>query len=196
MYNINWPLWIFQRIPKYVRKPIYTAFLTVLIKPVINLHAAFVMFRNGVLSKVQYTGQTIYLERLLNDTYSPALRDIYINTVADDNSFVIYNKVEVQPPVFFYSKWSSSVSYAILDRSIINGNVYRSLTANLNAAPATSTSDWALESAFQPMFNLLEFQYMPSFVVYVRTTFTQTIQLTATVNSKRIAGKLFTVQTY
>lgn len=90
MYNINWATLISNTLPYVLRKDRMKAWLYMLIKPIITLHNQFLSYRVRVRKDIISTGQTIYLEKYLNDIFDTD--GIYITTNARNNLFLGLNE--------------------------------------------------------------------------------------------------------
>jgi hypothetical protein len=102
MNNYNWDItklitWL---LPSLLRKPKQVAWLRALLWPVNQLHGQFVEFIDYKRYELDFTGQVISLERLLNDKYDNTLRRIFINgfprprrfVFRDGNNLINYDK--------------------------------------------------------------------------------------------------------
>lgn len=107
MYSIDWNKLVEQLLPWALRYPDMKAWLVTLIKPLVTLYNTFVSYRDSVRVKLMYTGQTIYLEKLLNDHFSsngiyithPARTDIYIGLITEDDPVLLPLRTESDPPM-------------------------------------------------------------------------------------------------
>lgn len=113
MFDINVNRIIKRFMPHFLRKPVMIDYLSGAAKALKDVNNLFVTLRDETLLKLSYTGQTIYLERLLNDNYDPTLRGIYIdntnvqgfnyvrNVIENAPAFYVNNKVEAATPDYF-----------------------------------------------------------------------------------------------
>lgn len=84
-------------LPTFLRKVKMFAWLQVLITPIKMLYADFMNRRNANLYNLAHNGQVCYLRKVLNDSFDPTLRRIYIG---DGNRYTrnyIYTNGEQQP---------------------------------------------------------------------------------------------------
>jgi len=112
VYTTNFNRLVIHMLPLSVRKPIFIAWLTALVKPIANLHQQFVNFRRASLYKIEHTPQVFSLEQMLNDAFDVQLRRIYISDGAyrdglyfynpDENKMVPFYNPEENAPVHFY----------------------------------------------------------------------------------------------
>jgi hypothetical protein len=65
-------------LPTFLRQPNQIGWLSALLSPVDTKHSAFVSFVADKRYQLDFTGQVISLERLLNDAFDATLRRIYI----------------------------------------------------------------------------------------------------------------------
>lgn len=85
--------------PKKIRGEKVVAYLTALVLPIQSINNAFSQWANSKRYTLQFTGQVIYLEHILNDIFDPVNRLIYIEdpvVIAVDLNAVFYN-IEQQP---------------------------------------------------------------------------------------------------
>lgn len=116
MFNVNWGNIIKDFMSPYPDGK-NTFFLSKLfIFGLVSLYDEFTDRRNKVIKRVQYTGQTMSLEKMLNEQYPSANNGIYIENVINSlTASFIYNLVDGQqedyihnlsdgePPVFLFN---------------------------------------------------------------------------------------------
>jgi hypothetical protein len=86
-------LWL---MPSFLRKIAHWSWLKALLSPVKSKYADFLVYREAQLYESYLTGQTIQLQRILNDKYDPDLRRIII-IHSLDNDIVLFLDEENQP---------------------------------------------------------------------------------------------------
>ncbi len=106
MFNVDFNLLIQLLLPSFLRKNRMIAVLNCLIAPVNALYDDFTSYRLRTLKRLEYTGQVIYLEKLLNDTFN--LMDIYnsqiyIEDIADIEYDYLFNHSEALSPMILYN---------------------------------------------------------------------------------------------
>lgn len=101
-FNVNRMIRRFM--PHFLRKPIMLDYLAGASKVLKDVNDQLIALRESILLKLSYTGQTIYLERLLNDNYDPSLRRIYIDNTNVQNFIYWRNVIENAPPFYLYNK--------------------------------------------------------------------------------------------
>lgn len=102
--------------PAFLRKNGLLSYLYSIAKPLQTINdTIMVPFRAKVSRLVVFDGTTIKLEKLLNDnyllSYNPNTRDydigllsiIYIENIANNNLFYLYNLSEGRPPVYLFN---------------------------------------------------------------------------------------------
>ncbi|MCX6232608.1 MAG: hypothetical protein NTZ33_13815 [Bacteroidetes bacterium] len=95
MFNVDLDILIRQNIASCLNKDRFFAMLKCFITPIKVLYADFQNFRIDANKRLDYTGQVIYLEKLLNDKY--AVNTIFIEDVADVEYTYISTKAEGYP---------------------------------------------------------------------------------------------------
>jgi hypothetical protein len=96
-YNIDFDKLSQERVPAFLRKPIWLAFLNAIVTQIINLHYAWTQKRLTDWYKIEHTGQVCLMRKVLNDAIDPIDRRIYIT---NGNAFprkYIYTGVENKP---------------------------------------------------------------------------------------------------
>lgn len=79
-----------------MRKEVQYAWLKTILKPLATAYTSFLGYRTNQIYECYLTGQTIQLQRLLNDTYDNTLRRIYI-IHSLDSDIDLYLDSESQP---------------------------------------------------------------------------------------------------
>jgi len=116
MFSVNFKNIIDQNLPPKTGAdvPITKSWLYSLIQPLIELYAIFSSYRIQALYTLSFTGQVIYLEKLLNDTFNNGGTEIFIedggkiapfifNTEENEPDLFIYNTEENEPDLFIYN---------------------------------------------------------------------------------------------
>lgn len=123
IYLWNILTWAKHELPYEVRKPTHVAWVQALLKPLSDLHAAFLIYRDATIKKMRYNGQTCILQELLNDLFDPTLRRIivlttydiklpeYIYTQAENTPLYVYTQAEYTggtntAPQYYLQLWS------------------------------------------------------------------------------------------
>lgn len=116
-YFFNYFDYVKQALLPDKKKPRILAFLESLLAPVQALNDDFETYIPIARRKATFTGQVVYLERLLNDEFDPTLRRIYI---ADGQANVlppfVFNKVE-QRPAIIYNKAENATPFYLYNSS-------------------------------------------------------------------------------
>lgn len=117
-YIIGFLTLIKNLLPPKLRQGKMGAFLEALIKPLQTLNDRFNAFVQQTFYNVSFTGQVIYLERILNDRYDDSLRRIYI----EDGLQLglppyLYNKVEQRPLYIFNKSEAATPEFYINNKS-------------------------------------------------------------------------------
>lgn len=112
MYTIDFNIFATQLIPTFLRKSKITAFIQVLISPIVALYNEFISFRSLQKNRIHHTGQVIYFEKILNDTFDPVNRGISISDGVRINPVILYNNIESQAyPVYIYNSSEDHPNY-------------------------------------------------------------------------------------
>ena len=87
MFNINFDILLKLLLPVSLRQPITEAWLKALLKPLKQLYNTFSTYRTKQLLALSYTGQTMYLKKLLNDNFDNARR-FHIHDATDTRLYL------------------------------------------------------------------------------------------------------------
>lgn len=140
-FNFNILTLIIHLLPISLAKQNTFVFLKVLTKPVNDLYLNLVAYRQQLLYYVSFTGQVIYLEKLLNDRFTdPVNPDIYISDEAYIETAYQYNSAEGLIGSYDYTiaEAQNNYFYTLAEGNrnnfIINipAATYATLTANSN----------------------------------------------------------------
>lgn len=101
MFNINWSLFITWLLPNDLRKVRIVRYLIALVNTVKELHYDFLQFYDDTLYEIKINGQTIKLERVLNDKFDPIQRRIYISDGDYYHPPIFYEEYKNLPVIFF-----------------------------------------------------------------------------------------------
>lgn len=117
MYSINFRALFKAITPAFLRKDALLSYLYTIAVSLQTINDTIVVpWRTRVKKLVTFDGVTINLEKLLNDEYmlpyDPNQRDndialsaiIYIENIANNNYFYLFNKSEGRDPVYLYNK--------------------------------------------------------------------------------------------
>ena len=85
--------------------------LKALLSPIQTLNSEFVAFVKKIRYEMHITGQVIYLEHILNDTFDPDERRIYINDASLVLPDYLYNKADGQDVFHLYNKGDGEAAY-------------------------------------------------------------------------------------
>jgi len=117
MFNIDFNNIIQLLLPPFLRKIKIIEWLKALVKPLIDLYAIFFQYRTDTLYSLSFTGQVIYLEKLLNDTYNNGSPGIYIT----DGSFILktylYHKSEGGAKTYLFHKSENAAKTYLFHKS-------------------------------------------------------------------------------
>ena len=98
-FRIEWPALVRDLVPALLRRPTTLAWLEALTSPVASLYEQLLTYRVDVLRQLSYNGQTILLEKALNDTFDPAFRRIRIVNAVGEITPLYLNFVREQQPM-------------------------------------------------------------------------------------------------
>ncbi|MBS1944778.1 MAG: hypothetical protein JST98_06140 [Bacteroidetes bacterium] len=196
LVTVDWLKLVQLTMPQWWRRKRFVTWLIVLISQVRVLHSTFLAYRKASLYSLRISGQTIYLEKALNDRFAFPSGGIWIENMLDTPKYYLYNKVEVKPPPFWYNKWSSTGDYRLNER-VVNGTaVYRALQDHPVGEPMASPH-WGVSSDRTVLTNRGEATPGWSFIIHVPAAVVfDEAEMRAMVDTYKLAGKTYTIQTY
>lgn len=195
MYNINWLVFVRVLLASAVRKVNAISLGDVLVSQVKVLHDAFLLYRDETIYKLRFNGQTIYLEKRLNDKWDNIQRGIYIETVYKP-VVVRYNKVELKQKRARANKWNVAKPYIQSEYVAYGPYIWYCLTPNTGQVPNTP-GYWLIAHPRPVRYNKSDLLFAYDFIVWVPSNVVFDLyEMTALVNFYRIAGKRFIIKIY
>lgn len=102
IYDFDISLFVRRCTPPFLRKKPLLMWLESLLTPIKTIHSAFITYKGQKLYDLSITGQTINLERYLNDQFDDSQRRILIEHAESVNQYD-YFLAEGQTPDYDYS---------------------------------------------------------------------------------------------
>jgi len=68
-----------------------------------TVHQFFKAFRDNINYGLQFNGQVIYLEHILNDRFDPVGRGIYIEDTSVQDLNYLFNTIELETDIYVYN---------------------------------------------------------------------------------------------
>lgn len=102
MFNIDFIYLIQLLLPVYLRKPKQIAWLRLILSFIERIYNEFIQFKAVKLYDINFTGQLMYLEKKLQDTFNCS--GIYISDGIVLFPFYLSNKAVGNLPVYFANK--------------------------------------------------------------------------------------------
>ena len=193
---MNWQNLVQWQMPMWMRRPRMLAWLFVLIHEVQTLHAAYLIYRSRSLYALQITGQTVYLEKALNDRWDFLARGIYIETIADGSQLYLYNKIEAAAPLYIYNKFDADRSYVVGEYATAGTRVWR-CAATPAGVPEAGNPAWTDMGPRPYLRNKAEGITTIDFIVWVPVGVAfDTPEMRALIDLYKQAGKVYTINTY
>ncbi len=197
-FNINWNKIVKENLPVFFHTLFRLNWIKALIKPFKQIHQEFLIIREDYILKVAYNGQTLYLEKLLNDTFDNTLRRIYINDYGIINQNYLYKKSELMLPIYLYKNWDYTQAYLIGQYSVDGNTVYVALTNNTNQQPSTHVgSDWAVHKTITFFRKKVEYNISGGFNVNIPIGLVyDDARMRALIDYYRLASRLYVIVSY
>ncbi len=175
------------------------AWLRLILSHVQKIYNEFLLFRKRKLHDINFTGQTHYLEKKLNETMQ--CEGIYIDDIVYIPRLYLFNKRENFLPVFFGNNWSPDVNYKKGDEIVYENYWYKYLEDGGNTTPDLDPNTEKGERI--PMIlGINESYYSNDFIVYVPEAVynnfsdTDILKLKETVNYYKLAEMRYMIKTY
>ncbi len=99
-YNVDLNRWAVQLLPPILRSRVLVALLKIILIPLVQLHAQFMLYRAAIAGRLNVTASVQDIERVLNATFFLHNRQIYIEDVNDEQRTFLYFVREQMPAVF------------------------------------------------------------------------------------------------
>lgn len=196
-YNINWLSFARIFLPWFKRQDKWKGLMDTLLTPIKDLHTNSVAAFDGLVYKMSFNGQIIYLEHVINDRFDPTQRLIYIENVNSIVGLYLYNKPEIKPKNYIYRKWDVAHTYQIGEFAQYATGVYRAIQVNTNSIPAIGNPDWQYTRGRVVIVNKAEVYAQDDFIVWVPSNVIfDTNEMKALVNYYRLSGKKYSIQIY
>lgn len=203
---VDWVKLVQLQVPQWMRRKRMVVWLLVCISQVRALHASFLSYRERSLYSLRITGQTISLEKALNDRFDFVNRLIWIETATDLSQFYLYNKIEYSvpvpplppaPKVYFYNKYNAAHPYAMEEYATGHGHVWKALVATPANPPGVDPAEWSDEGEQLYLKNKAEAQVVNDFIIWVPVGLVYDVdELRALVAIYKLAGKRYIIMTY
>lgn len=102
-YKIDFKRLVILLLPVFLRKKLVISLVNALVTPVRDLHERFMAYRDAISKRLDFTGETRHLEKILNDEFPLAGDGISIKTVNSAAGNVsLHLKSEIHQPVYLY----------------------------------------------------------------------------------------------
>jgi hypothetical protein len=96
-FNVDFPALVSQLLPVRLRQSKTVRWLQCLITPVIELYALFTAHRSRNLYLLAHNAQVVHLQTVLNDTFDPVARGIYLTDGGYADPLYLYLSPELAP---------------------------------------------------------------------------------------------------
>lgn len=90
-------------LPVWCRQSLNVQFIYASTRGLRDVYDWLINLRQQKSYELQFTGQIIYLEHVLNDQFDPIYRQIYIEDAADVEYLYIYNQIEAEQQTYLYN---------------------------------------------------------------------------------------------
>lgn len=101
-YRIDFDRLVAQLLPPVLRSKLLRAMLRAMVVPLRYIYGRFDTLKNTVDSRLETTGNVLYIEKALNDAFYLKERQIFLSTPAEEKTPSFYFSSELQRPIFMY----------------------------------------------------------------------------------------------
>jgi len=196
MFDVNWYKLIRTFTFWALRKTKFLAFVQVLFSGIRTIHTNFLAYKDAVFEVLKWNSQIIYLTALLNNKWDNINRGIYIENTANVKRIILWNEIELRPPVYFYNEYDPAVNYDAGEFAAYGDSIWKTLIPTTGIMPVEGVN-WTLHKKRDYLKN--ESEYIPSydFIVWVPVAVVFDVnQMKALINTYKLAGKIYSIQTY
>jgi hypothetical protein len=130
-------------------------------------------YRNLKDYELQFTGQTLYLEKWVNDKFDPVNHGFEVENIQLTQNPFVFNKLEGRE-TYAANKYKSATAYVVGDRVASVGIIYRCVAATTGNTPASSPAFWTVVRDQLHLYNKNEIGNGVVFRVIVPLTITLT----------------------
>lgn len=143
-YHFDVDKWIIHLLPPVLRKSAIYAFLRVMLYPLKQLQAAFLVYKQGVDRQLTANSFKDYLERFLNGLFFFEYKAIYITDVETFPTSLSFQSEAVDPVYMSFASEtpSSALELSSLDPSLITGKFVVHVPAALTEADRATVTNW------------------------------------------------------
>ena len=123
MYNIDWAIFIRDRIFAVTRQVLSQAWLLVLISPIISIYNELLSYQIRVNRRIKITGQVRILRHWLNELYDPEERRFYIVDVTSTQPLFIFLASENRPVYLPAYTIVSELDFTVIAPEEVSGRI-------------------------------------------------------------------------
>lgn len=195
--NLNWLKIIKENLPFFLQTTRRIDWIKALISPFNQIYQEFLIQYQVYSYKIRFNGQVMYLEKILNDKFSPTYGGIYIADGITLYPTYLYRKIEIQPPLYLHRKWKQSISYVVGNFVVHQNKIYKCLVNNIHVQPSLNPIQWQYKRDITFIRRRIEFNIQYDFIVRIPASLTyNVVSLRAIVDFYRLAGKRYKIETY
>lgn len=152
------------------------------------------VYRSAKLYDLNHSGQVIYLEKVLNDTFDKDLRRIYIGD-GDFRDRIFVGARDSENHIYYRDQ--QTVGYSIADRVQFGFSVHQSTEDTNVDDPVSNPGGWTLLGNAMKTKERDQYNYGIGFVIYVPATLQYNYpRFKALVDYHRVAGRQWKIQTF
>ena len=104
-------------LPPLIRQPLMLAYLTAAFTSLNTVQTTFYSYFEEVKYSLIFNGQVIMLEHLLNDTFDPEDRQIYIDDATQNPNVYVFNVSEENEDLFLFNTSEAADPLYLMNQS-------------------------------------------------------------------------------
>lgn len=124
MFNVNLTYIINWLLPSFLRGSAIKGFIGSLVCVIQGLFNQLRDYRTQKSYELHITSQVMYLEHILNTTFDPGLRRIYIDEYYESVQTTVFNKSETEHPPYIFNKSEQAGKIYLYNKSETSYNYY------------------------------------------------------------------------
>ena len=197
-YNVNWFNLLVANVPTNYRKVLRVKWLILLLFQVRKLHASILLYIQLKRYDLNHTGQVIYLEKVLNDSFDPIDRRIFISDGNFADRVFLYHRPQATQ-VLFYHRWKEFEDYDPGSKIQWDFKIWEADAVNgaSDGPPPNYPNQWTEVGVHTKVKYRSEYRYGTGFIVNLPASLQYNeSRLQATIDFYRVAGRFYVLQTF
>lgn len=197
MFKVDWYKLVLHNIVSALRERTRVQWLVLLVSEIRKKWDWLVSFREAKLYDANHTGQIIYLEKILNDTFDPTLRRIHIGDGDFKDRVIVGSRTST---LYIWHRWIDG-TYYLTPYKVAHPDQNGDLVVwecnhgiGTQAEPSDASPDWDRYDTSQFIKTRDKYNYGIGFIVYVPVSLQYDLnQMKALINFRKVAGRPYKI---